>query len=565
MPTSPNRLARIPALLGLVLVLGPVAIARAGTITYSGRLSDSGRPAQGSYALRLTPYSSRTGATRAGAPIELGGVELRDGRFQATVDLGALTERYDTLWLAVEVAGADGAFSALPGREALATMSTASACWDTAGNALAGGEFIGSTNGQPFEVHVNNDRSLRIEAAQSGNFVAPNVTTGASDNLIQASAGSVIGGGGGTENGAPVGNQVDSIAYGTIGGGLRNHVGDGSANANNGDFGTIAGGVQNHVYGDSATVGGGYDNSAAGFRSVVGGGISNASNNTDSTIGGGNANLAAGDQSVIAGGESNETNATWSSVGGGVNNAANAQGAVVSGGVLNVASGATSTVPGGYDNTASGISSYAAGVRARAKYQGMYVWSDDSNLNAFNPARSNIDPTGLDNGWAPASNSYNVRATGGVWFITAMSGNNGIGAYINPGSGTWSSTSSRAFKTAIEGIDTGAILDAVVALPLSYWRYATETGVVRHLGPFAEDFARAFALGPDDRSITSVDADGVALAAIQGLNASLRREIARRDAELARRDAELERLRDEGAALAARLDRLERSHVESTR
>jgi hypothetical protein len=168
---------------------------------------------------------------------------------------------------------------------------------------------------------------------------------------------------------------------------------------------------------------------------------------------------------------------------------------VVSGGVLNIASGPTATVPGGYNNLASGISSYAAGVRAHAKYQGMYVWSDDSNATPFNPARKNIDPGGLDNGWAPATNSYNVRATGGVWFISGMSGNNGVGVYVNPGAGAWSSTSSRAFKTAIEDVDAGAILSAVVDLPLSYWRYTTEIGHVRHLGPYSEDFAKAFALG----------------------------------------------------------------------
>jgi hypothetical protein len=49
----------------------------------------------------------------------------------------------------------------------------------------------------------------------------------------------------------------------------------------------------------------------------------------------------------------------------------------------------------------------------------------------------------------------------------------------------------------------------------------------------AQDFHAAFALnGEDDRSIATVDPDGVALAAIQGLNAKLERENAELRARL---------------------------------
>ena len=44
-----------------------------------------------------------------------------------------------------------------------------------------------------------------------------------------------------------------------------------------------------------------------------------------------------------------------------------------------------------------------------------------------------------------------------------------------------------------------------------------EGDAVRHLGPTAQDFYRAFSLGQDDRHIASLDSSGVALAAIQGL------------------------------------------------
>ncbi len=42
------------------------------------------------------------------------------------------------------------------------------------------------------------------------------------------------------------------------------------------------------------------------------------------------------------------------------------------------------------------------------------------------------------------------------------------------------------------------------------------------MGPMAEDFKANFGLGGDGKSIGTVDADGVALAAIQGLNQKLK-------------------------------------------
>jgi hypothetical protein len=66
-------------------------------------------------------------------------------------------------------------------------------------------------------------------------------------------------------------------------------------------------------------------------------------------------------------------------------------------------------------------------------------------------------------------------------------------------------------------------------------------------------------VGPDDRHIATVDADGVALAAIQGLNRKLERELAAKDAELrtlqqrvaelSARDAEIQDLKRSVAEL----------------
>ncbi len=100
--------------------------------------------------------------------------------------------------------------------------------------------------------------------------------------------------------------------------------------------------------------------------------------------------------------------------------------------------------------------------------------------------------------------------------------NSGNGAHLTVG-GSWVNGSSRSFKRDFAAIDTQAVLDRLIALPILRWRYKGEDADL-HYGPVAEDFKAAFGLGGDARYIGTVDADGVALAAIQGLNAKLERE-----------------------------------------
>jgi len=73
----------------------------------------------------------------------------------------------------------------------------------------------------------------------------------------------------------------------------------------------------------------------------------------------------------------------------------------------------------------------------------------------------------------------------------------------------------------VAAIDPQAILQKVASMPVAEWNYKAEAASVRHIGPMAQDFAAAFGLGEDDKHIATVDADGVALAAIQALNAKV--------------------------------------------
>jgi hypothetical protein len=90
-------------------------------------------------------------------------------------------------------------------------------------------------------------------------------------------------------------------------------------------------------------------------------------------------------------------------------------------------------------------------------------------------------------------------------------------------------TSDRNTKTHFASVTSREILTKLAALPISTWAYTNAAGI-RHIGPVAQDFRAAFGVGDDDKHIATVDADGVALAAIQGLNQKLESELSAKDA-----------------------------------
>jgi hypothetical protein len=108
-------------------------------------------------------------------------------------------------------------------------------------------------------------------------------------------------------------------------------------------------------------------------------------------------------------------------------------------------------------------------------------------------------------------------------------------------------SSDRNAKEGFEAVDPQVILAAVATLPIERWSYKGEP--VRHLGPMAQDFAAAFGLGADDRHIFPLDAAGVALAAIQGLQALAQAQAA----QLTALERELAALCSETAALRLEL------------
>ncbi len=251
-----------------------------------------------------------------------------------------------------------------------------------------------------------------------------------------------------------------------------------------------------------------------------------------------------------------------------------------------VASGRAS-VAMGFQSIASGASSIALGVNADTNSQdGSFVFSDRSidqffragapnsfNVRAVNGYRlfsdstltrgllfSNINPAIPD-----ITSSASLTTNSGAFRLVADTNpNDGVddrrtevwsngagtaGVRLPAGSGAWQNLSDRNAKQNIRLVNSREILRGVLRLPISTWSYKTRPQT-RHIGAMAQDFYRAFKVGEDDKHISNIDPDGLALAAIQGLN----QEIKERDAEIATLEAQIKARK---AAFEARLKKLE--------
>jgi hypothetical protein len=113
------------------------------------------------------------------------------------------------------------------------------------------------------------------------------------------------------------------------------------------------------------------------------------------------------------------------------------------------------------------------------------------------------------------------------------------GAYCD---GTnWVNASDVNSKENFAAVDGAELLAKIDQLQITRWNYKQDDESVTHIGPTAQDFHSAFGVGSNDKSISTVDPSGIALAAIQ----ELVRQLRERDLEIEEMKAELVRLRDE--------------------
>jgi hypothetical protein len=397
------------------------------------------------------------------------------------------------------------------------------------------GDDAGNTNNAAFATVGGGEFNLATANAAT--------ISGGDNNEATAIQATISGGGSNVASGI-----ASAIAGGTnnTAQGSRAVIGGGNGNSASGEWAAVGGGEGNQATQANSTVGGGQENEALGLQSTVVGGQENVAQGQQSFVGGGLQNVALGEQTVIGGGSGNDANGANATIGGGTVNRADGPSAAIGGGSGNKASGEYGTVPGGLANEAGGDFSFAAGQAAIVlpTHDGSFLWADTT------PADFR----------SVAANEFAARATGGVRFVTAVSGGTPTaGVRLSAGGGSWLTLSDRHAKTDVDVVDPVAVLRRLRALPLSTWRYATQDAV-RHMGPMAQDFYAAFGLGEDERHINTVDADGVALAAVQGLD----RVMQEKDRRIAELEAKVDRLSEQVEAhaqllraLQARLDALE--------
>ncbi|HEX9816179.1 MAG TPA: tail fiber domain-containing protein [Candidatus Thermoplasmatota archaeon] len=391
-------------------------------------------------------------------------------------------------------------------------------------------------------------RGMYAVWAEDGVNESFNVIGGAPNNSVAAGAvGATIGGGGGTDFFSAAPNTV-ADDFGTVGGGAGNTaslyfatVGGGEDNTASGNHGTVGGGADNTA-GLYATVAGGHDNTASSHSSTVGGGSFNTAGGLASTVPGGSSNQAAGGHSLAAGRRAKANHGgtfVWA------DSSANAD--LVSTGVdqflIRAAGGVAigTNSPRGMltlrgpedpimgpslfffgdasDQAESGRIRFVEGTAA-ANHRGAYIHYD-GNANRLHIGRHNTNDTDIANDenviTIPRDNNrVGIRnESPGHPLVVGTDVSNGNGAHATVG-GVWTNGSSRSFKDGFEEIDKIDVLERLAVLPVTRWRYRGDDKS-EHIGPTAEDFREAFGLGHDQRYITTVDADGVALAAIQGL------------------------------------------------
>ena len=183
---------------------------------------------------------------------------------------------------------------------------------------------------------------------------------------------------------------------------------------------------------------------------------------------------------------------------------------------------------------------------ARTTTAGTFVWADSSIYTGFD---------------FDTANAFGVRAAGGAKFYSNSAAS--LGVSLAAGGGSWTSISDRNVKDNVAPVAPETVLDKVAALPISTWNYESQDPFVRHMGPMAQDMFAAFGLGEGDTGIDTIDADGVALAAIQGLNqrlASQKDEIQGLNQRLAVANGEIQGLKNEVAELKVMVKTLAPAH-----
>jgi hypothetical protein len=526
------------ALMTAILLQPATALAQGTAFTYQGRLDAEGAPANGLYDLRFTVHDAASGGNQWGPALTNAPVAVSNGLFTVTLDFGFGVFNGGARWLEIGVRsnGTASAFTPLAPRQAVLPSpyafwaANASQAVTVSGTVPASG--LNGLYSNP--VNFNNPaNSFSGNGAGLTNLNASQLTSGTVPAAALGNAWKITGNAGTTPGTHFVGTTDNQPLEFKVNGQRVLRLAPG-INAPS----VVAGSDQNSISAglQGAAIGGGHRNliEQNAIYATIGGGVGNAiePNAWYGTIAGGYSNTVRGDNSF---------DTRLATIGGGGQNTINSRawGATIGGGSMNTIGPFASyaTIPGGFANSAA-ARAFAAGNRAKADHTGAFVWGDSTDEDIV----------------STNANSVTLRASGGYRLFSNAGATAGV--YLAPGAGSWTSISDRNAKENFAPVDPLAVLEKVAALPLTSWNYKSQDASIRHLGPMAQDFKAAFGLGESDTGIATVDADGVALAAIQGLNQKVEaktRELGARSEELEARSRKLEA---ENAALKAELKQI---------
>lgn len=234
---------------------------------------------------------------------------------------------------------------------------------------------------------------------------------------------------------------------------------------------------------------------------------------------------------------------------------------------LNVIASGNNSSAFGLGSTASAQASFAAGENTAATGAASVALGYRANTNSRQGSFVFSDRSSVDTLRAGLNHSANWRVSGGFRIFTASNLSTGLtfqsgasesnwgqanaviststGAYLST-SGVWTNTSDVNKKHLFESMNEEEVLAKLVKLKVQKWSYKVDAVKIKHVGPTAQDFYAAFGLGADEKTIGTVDADGIALIGVKALNT-----------KSAKQATEIEQLRNENSELKKRLDALE--------
>lgn len=166
-----NRTSYTVLAAALLAAMGATA-AQAAAFNYHGNLTDGGQPANGRYDLKISVYGSEQGAVLLVPAVTLFGVEVKEGSFSAELNLDDAAQAGGWVGVAVRPAGG-GEFAALSGRSKVEPEGTCPAAWLLAGNAGAGGSFLGTTDAVDLVVHAGGLEAARFDASNQSVILSP--------------------------------------------------------------------------------------------------------------------------------------------------------------------------------------------------------------------------------------------------------------------------------------------------------------------------------------------------------------------------------------------------------